>query len=120
MITESEKFLNQIEKERLDLTNLKNDFNDLESFLEIYELLKGNLDKLQEMKESMDESGYTAPFRSLNRYGSRVSEDVDFEELGEISRHNQIFRNKASAKKNSFDRVKYAISAHRIALGNLE
>lgn len=38
MITESEKFLNQIEKERLDLTNLKNDFNDLESFLEIYEL----------------------------------------------------------------------------------
>ena len=63
MITESEKFLNQIEKERLDLTNLKNDFKDLESFLEIYELLKGNLDKLQEMKESMDESGYTAPFR---------------------------------------------------------
>ena len=60
MITESEKFLNQIEKERLDLTNLKKDFKDLESFLEIYELLKGNLDKLQEMKESMDESGYTA------------------------------------------------------------
>ena len=103
MITESEKFLNQIEKERLD-----------------YELLKGNLDKLQEMKENMDESGYTAPFRSLNRYGSRVNDDVESEELGEISRHNQIFRNKASAKRNSFDRVKYAISAHKIALGNLE
>ena len=43
MITESEKFLNQIEKEKLDLTNLKKDFKDLESFLEIYELLKGNL-----------------------------------------------------------------------------
>ena len=43
MITESEKFLNQIEKERLDLTNLKKDFKDLESFLEIYELLKSNL-----------------------------------------------------------------------------
>ena len=57
MITESEKFLNQIEKEKLDLTNLKKDFKDLESFLEIYELLKGNLDKLQDMKESMDESG---------------------------------------------------------------
>ena len=120
MITESEKFLNKIEKEKLDLTNLKEDFKDLESFLKIYELLKNNLDKLQDMKESMDESGYTAPFRSLNRYGSRVSDDVDYEELGEISRHNQIFRNKASAKRNSFDRVKYAISAHRIALGNLE
>ena len=120
MITESEKFLNQIEKEKLDLTNLKKDFKDLESFLEIYELLKGNLDKLQDMKESMDESGYAAPFRSLNRYGSRVSDDVEVEELGEISRYNQIFRNKASAKRNSFDRVKYAISAHKIALGNLE
>ena len=120
MITESEKFLNQIEKERLDLTNLKENFKDLDSFLEIYELLKANLDKLQDMKEVMDESGYTAPFRSLNRYGARVSEDVDNEELGEINRHNQIFRNKATAKTNSFDRVKYAISAHRIALGNLE
>ena len=120
MITESEKFLNQIEKERLDLTNLKEDFKDLKSFLEIYELLQGNLERLQEMKESMDESGYTAPFRSLNRYGSRAGDDVDFEELGEINRHNKIFRNKASAKKNSFDRVKYAISAHKIALGNLE
>ena len=77
MITESEKFLNQIEKEKLDLTNLKKDFKDLESFLEIYELLKGNLDKLQDMKESMDESGYAAPFRSLNRYGSRVSDDIE-------------------------------------------
>lgn len=120
MITESEKFLNQIEKEKLDLSNLKSDFNDLESFLEVYQLLKNNFDKLQDMKESMDESGYTAPFRSLNRYGSRVSEDVDYEELGELNRHNTIFRNKASAKKNSFDRVKYAIAAHRIALGNLE
>ena len=120
MITESEKFLNEIEKERLDLTNLKEDFKDLESFLEIFELLKGNLDKLQDMKENMDERGYTAPFRSLNRYGSRQRDDVDLEELGEISRYNQIFRNTASAKKNSFDRVKYAISAHRIALGNLE
>ena len=120
MITESEKFLNEIEKERLDLTNLKEDFKDLESFLEIFELLKGNLGKLQDMKENMDERGYTAPFRSLNRYGSRQRGDVDLEELGEISRYNQIFRNTASAKKNSFDRVKYAISAHRIALGNLE
>ena len=120
MITESEKFLNQIEKERLDLTNLKKDFKDLESFLEIYELLKFNLDKLQEMKERMDERGYTAPFRSLNRYGSRQSDEVDLQELSEISRYNQIFRNTASAKKNTFDRVKYAIAAHRIALGNLE
>ena len=120
MITESEKFLNKIEKQKLDLSNLKSDFTDLESFLEVYELLNNNLNKLQDIKEDMDESGYTAPFRSLNLYGTRVSETVDNEELGEINRHNSIFRNKATAKKNSLDRVKYAIAAHRIALGNLE
>ena len=87
MITESEKFLNKIEKQKLDLSNLKSDFTDLESFLEVYELLNNNLNKLQDIKEDMDESGYTAPFRSLNLYGTRVSETLDNEEFGEINRH---------------------------------
>jgi len=116
MITESEKFLNELEKKDLDLSNL----NDLESFIEIYIYFSNNLDKLQEMRDVMDESGYTAPYRSLNRYGSSVSGEVVFEELNEINRHNQYFRMKASAKRNSFDRVKSAIDAHKIALGHLE
>ena len=48
MITESEKFLNKIEKQKLDLSNLKSDFTDLESFLEVYELLNNNLNKLSD------------------------------------------------------------------------
>ena len=94
MITESEKFLNQIEKEKLDLTNLKNDFNDLESFLEIYELLKGNLDKLQEMKETdrvlcidFGTSNTTAgSYRIKDEYGS-VPELVVF---ADVTQNNQF------------------------------
>lgn len=51
MITESEKFLNKIEKQKLDLSNLKSDFTDLDSFLEVYELLNNNLNKLQDIKD---------------------------------------------------------------------
>lgn len=42
------------------------------------------------------------------------------EEVGENSRHNQIFRQKANAKKNILDRVKSAIDSHKIAIGNLK
>lgn len=116
MITKSEKFLNEIEKNSLNLDNLK----DLNSFLDIYLEFTSRLEKLQIMRESMDESGYTAPYRSLNRYGSSFSNEVEVEEISEINRHNQYFRMKASAKSNSLDRVKSAIDAHKIAIGNLE
>jgi Zn-finger domain-containing protein len=68
----------------------------------------------------MDANGYTAPFRSLNRYGVSSSTDIGFEEVSEINRHNQHFRLKATAKRNILDRVKAAIDAHKIAIGNLE
>lgn len=116
MITKSEKFLNDIEKSNLELSNL----NDLDSFLNVYEEFLNRLDILQDMKESMYESGYTAPFRSLNRYGSSFAHDIDNEDISEINRHNQYFKTKATAKSNSFDRVKSAIDAHKIALGNLD
>ena len=117
MITESEQFLNEIERKGIDAGNL----NDLDSFLEVYNYLSSNLEKLQEMREIMDESGYTAPYRSLNRYGStNATNEVVYEDLTEINRYNQYFRMKASAKRNSLDRVKSAIAAHKIALGHLD
>ena len=117
MITESEQFLNEIERKGIDTANL----NDLDSFLEVYNYLSSNLEKLQEMRELMDESGYTAPYRSLNRYGStNATNEVVYEDLTEINRYNQYFRMKASAKRNSLDRVKSAIAAHKIALGHLD
>ena len=47
MITESEQFLNEIERKGIDAGNL----NDLDSFLEVYNYLSSNLEKLQEMRE---------------------------------------------------------------------
>ncbi|MCQ2737607.1 MAG: DUF530 domain-containing protein [archaeon] len=116
MIIKSERFLNQIENEEIDLSNL----GDLDSFIDVYTTFTNRSETLQNMREIMDESGYTAPYRSLNRYGSSFSSEAEFEEITEINRHNQFFRAKASAKSNSFDRVKSAIDAHRIAIGNLE
>ena len=46
--------------------------------------------------------------------------EVSIDEMSETSRHNQIFRQKANAKKNILDRVKSAIDSHKIAIGNLE
>ena len=60
------------------------------------------------------------PFTSLNKYGTKSVSDVSLEEISENSRHNQIFRIKANAKKNILDRVKSAIDSHKIAIGHLE
>lgn len=116
MITESEKFLDEIDKNPVDVNNLTS----LDSFINAYTKFSKRLDDLQNLRESMDEKGYTAPYRSLNRYGSTVSTDVGFEEMSEVNRHNQYFRMKATAKRNILDRVKSAIDAHKIAIGHLE
>ena len=68
----------------------------------------------------MDAQGYTTPFTSLSRYGTKSVAEVALDEVGENSRHNQIFRMKANAKKNILDRVKSAIDSHKIAIGHLK
>lgn len=116
LIGNSEKFLDRIARENIDLEDISN----LERFLEIYQWLKENLDELQELKDNMESKGYKAPYRSLTRYGSSVPGEIMVEEAHEVNRHNQYFRTKAAAKKNVLDRSKSSISSHKIALGNLE
>jgi uncharacterized protein len=116
IIGSSEKFLDRIKRETLDL----NDVSQLNGFLRIYQYLKENLEELQERKEIMESKGYKAPYRSLARYGSTTPGEVMVEELHEVNRHSQYFRMKASAKKNILDRVNSSISSHKIALGNLD
>ena len=116
LIGNSEKFLDRIAREKIDLDGISN----LEKFLEVYRCLKENLDELQELKDNMESKGYKAPYRSLTRYGSSVPGEIMVEEAHEVNRHNQYFRTKAAAKKNVLDRSKSSISSHKIALGNLE
>lgn len=116
LISKTEKYLNEIQNEKISLEKISK----LESFKSVYCKLTKRLSNLQEMREDMDLKGYTAPYRSLNKYGSTNSGDIAFEEMSEVNRHGQYFRMKATAKKNILDRVKSAIDAHKIAIGHLE
>ncbi|MCL2156724.1 MAG: DUF530 domain-containing protein [Methanobrevibacter sp.] len=116
LISKTEKYLNKIQNEIINIE----DMSDFEGFTSVYFNLTNHLEKLLEIKESMDIKGYTAPYRSLSKYGSNVTGEIAFEEISEVRRHSQYFRTNATAKKNILDRVKSAIDAHKIAIGNLE
>ena len=116
LISKTEKYLNKIQNETINIEEM----SEFESFKAVYFRFTYRLDKLQNIKENMDIKGYTAPYRSLSKYGSNVTGDITFEEMSEVKRHNHCFRTNATAKKNILDRVKSAIDAHKIAIGNLE
>lgn len=116
LISKSEKYLKEISEDEILLDNIE----DFEYFKNLYLKLDDRLEKLQKLKDVMDSQGYTAPFRSLNKYGTHSIGEVAVEEVSENSRHNQYFRMKANAKKNILDRTKSAIDSHKIAMGNLE
>ncbi|EKQ52891.1 MAG: hypothetical protein B655_1562 [Methanobacterium sp. Maddingley MBC34] len=116
LIGKSERFLDQIKRKKISL----NDIESPEKFLSIYTYLKDNMDTLQDMRETMEIKGYTAPYRSINKYGRPLSGETKAEDMFDVSRHTQYFRMNAAAKKNILDRVKSAMSSHRIAIGHLE
>lgn len=96
LISETEKYLNKIKNKKINLENISK----LEDFKSVYCKFTYSLNKLQKMKEDMDAKGYTAPYRSLSKYGSNTAGDIAFEELSEVNRHGQYFRMKATAKKH--------------------
>ena len=116
LVNKAEKYLREISNDSISLVNI-DDFDDFKS---LYFKLDDRLNYLQKLKDDMDAQGYTTPFTSLSRYGTKAVSEVTLDEVGENSRHNQIFRMKANAKKNILDRVKSAIDSHKIAIGNLK
>ncbi|MDO5849249.1 MAG: DUF530 domain-containing protein [Methanobrevibacter sp.] len=115
LISKAENYLSEIGEDKIVLDNI----DDFEYFKELYFKLDDRLDKLLEFKDSMDSQGYKSPFKSLNKYGTGTIGEISLEEVSENSRHNQIFRMRANAKKNILERVKSAIDSHQIAIGNL-
>lgn len=116
LVNKAEKYLKEIANDSISL----DDIEDFDNFKNLYFKLVDRLNYLQGLKDDMDAQGYTTPFTSLSRYGTKSVSEVSLEEVGENSRHNQIFRMKANSKKNILDRVKSAIDSHKIAIGNLE
>ena len=96
------------------------DIDEFDNFKYLYFKLADRLEKLKQLRRDMEVQGYSTPFASLNKYGNKSIGEVSLEEVSENSRHNQMFRNKANAKKNILDRVKSAIDSHQIAIGHLE
>ena len=116
LVNKAESYLKEIAEDSIIL----DDIEDFDNFKNLYYKLVDRLNYLQSLKDDMDAQGYTTPFTSLSRYGTKSVGDVALEEVGENSRHNQIFRMRANSKKNILDRVKSAIDSHKIAIGNLE
>ena len=116
LVNKAESYLKEISTDSINIENIE----DFENFKSLYYKLDDRLNHLQSLKDDMDAQGYTTPFTSLNKYGTKSGADVAIDEIGENSRHNQIFRMRANAKKNILDRVKSAIDSHKIAIGNLE
>ena len=116
LVNKAESYLKEISNDSIIL----DDIDDFDNFKSLYFKLNDRLSYLQKLKEDMDAQGYTTPFTSLNKYGTKTVAEVSIDEMSETSRHNQIFRSKANAKKNILDRVKSAIDSHKIAIGHLE
>lgn len=116
LVNKAENYLIEIANDPIDMSGIE----EFDNFRNLYFKLDDRLNYLQKLKDDMDAQGYTTPFTSLSKYGTKTVAEVSIDEMGESSRHNQIFRMKANAKKNILDRVKSAIDSHRIALGNLE
>lgn len=116
LVSKAENYLKEIANDAIAL----DDIEEFDNFKSLYFKLVDRLNYLQGLKDDMDAQGYTTPFTALSRYGTKSVAEVSLEEVGENSRHNQIFRMKANSKKNVLDRVKSAIDSHKIAIGNLE
>ncbi|SDA70564.1 DUF530 domain-containing protein [Methanobrevibacter millerae] len=116
LVIKAEKYLKEISNDDIRVE----DIDEFDNFKYLYFKLADRLEKLKQLRRDMEVQGYSTPFASLNKYGNKSIGEVSLEEVSENSRHNQMFRNKANAKKNILDRVKSAIDSHQIALGHLE
>ena len=116
LVIKAEEYLKEISSDIISLDNIE----EFDNFKNLYFKLDGRLETLKQFRKDMEVQGYGTPFTSLNKYGNKSIGVVSLEEVSENSRHNQMFRNKANAKKNILDRVKSAIDSHQIALGHLE
>ena len=76
LISKSEKFLNEISKESIDVSQL----DDFEEFKSLYFKLDDRLSTLHTLRNQMDLQGYTTPFRSLSKYGKKTADITNFSE----------------------------------------
>ena len=97
LVNKAENYLKEISNDSINLEGIEN----FENFKSLYFKLDDRLNFLLKLKDDMDAQGYTTPFMSINKYGTKAVSDVAMDEMGENSRQNQTFRRKflKSSKK---------------------
>ncbi|MDD2655561.1 MAG: DUF530 family protein [Candidatus ainarchaeum sp.] len=72
---------------------------------------------LEGLKEKMEGSGFSSPFRGLVQRTMEEAGDLSEAEWSDLKKQNAYFRYIANLKKYSMARVNIALDAHRIARG---
>ncbi|ENN96319.1 hypothetical protein J422_03129 [Methanocaldococcus villosus KIN24-T80] len=95
------------------LDNIKIDFekNNLD---DIIKKLKDNIKILQELKSKMEFLEFDNPYKNVGKVKL-----VDSESLQELATYSSYLRRIAGEKKGVLERVKHALTAHKIALAHL-
>ena len=67
LVNKAERYLKEIANDSIALDGIEN----FDNFKALYYKLDDRLNYLQDLKDDMDAQGYTTPFMSLNKYGSK-------------------------------------------------
>jgi len=81
LVNKAENYLKEIANDSISLDKIE----DFDNFKNLYFKLVDRLDYLQRLKDDMDAQGYTTPFTSLNRYGTKAVNEVSLEEVGKTA-----------------------------------
>ena len=81
LVSKVESYLIEISNDSISLENIE----EFDNFKNLYFKLDDRLDKLQRFKDDMDAQGYTTPFTSLSRYGTKSVAEVALDEVGEAA-----------------------------------
>lgn len=98
----------------LSVANEANDF--LDSINADSPIPEGRLEKLQELKAQMILYGFNAPFSALVARTKAEAIEPSAEEVQDQKKHAKFIRYIASLKKFTLNRIRAAISAHKLAI----
>ncbi|MBW9221990.1 DUF530 family protein [Methanothermococcus sp. SCGC AD-155-C09] len=117
LIKKCNEFLDDLLKfrEEISLKFSKNTNLDNATYNELIETLNKNLEVLEELKEKMELQGFDTPYVGVGKL-----KGCDEGDLYEIKSYSSYLRRIVDEKKGVLERVKYAIIAHKIALGHLQ
>ncbi len=74
-----------------------------------------NIQKLEELRDSMMDAGFNAPFSGILQRTMSEAEGLEEAEWADLKKQVSYFRDVANLKKYSLARVSVALSAHRLA-----